>query len=93
MKRADGGFAKNLAEVLSLIGEGEMQMKLKSKRVWIGGTFLPATLEIENGKIVTAAVADAADLEKLLDEMAAFGSTATHLILSTPVAGKKIDLS
>ncbi|HWS30361.1 MAG TPA: N-acetylglucosamine-6-phosphate deacetylase [Clostridia bacterium] len=26
-------------------------MKLKSKRVWIGGTFLPATLEIENGKI------------------------------------------
>jgi N-acetylglucosamine-6-phosphate deacetylase len=56
MKRADGGFAKNLAEVLSLIGEGEMQMKLKSKRVWIGGTFLPATLEIENGKI--AAVLD-----------------------------------
>ncbi|MCE5235773.1 MAG: N-acetylglucosamine-6-phosphate deacetylase [Clostridiaceae bacterium] len=26
-------------------------MKLKSKRVFVGGTFLPATLEVENGKI------------------------------------------
>lgn len=34
-----------------MIGEGKIEMKLKSKRVWIGGTFLPATLQIENGKI------------------------------------------
>jgi Lrp/AsnC family leucine-responsive transcriptional regulator len=43
--------------------------------------------------LVSAAVGDTAALERLLDELAVFGSISTHLILSTPVAGKKLDLS
>lgn len=43
--------------------------------------------------LVSAAVADTAALEGVLDELAPFGSAATYLVLSTPVAGKKIDLS
>jgi hypothetical protein len=42
---------------------------------------------------VTAAVGDTDALEKLLDELAIYGSISTHLILSTPVTGKKIALS
>jgi Lrp/AsnC family leucine-responsive transcriptional regulator len=43
--------------------------------------------------LVAAAVTDTAALETLLDELTPFGSASTHLVLSTPVAGKKINLS
>ena len=43
--------------------------------------------------LVTAAVADTAALENVLDELAPLGGAVTYLVLSTPVAGKKIDLS
>jgi len=43
--------------------------------------------------LVTAAVSDTDALEKLLDELAVYGSISTHLILSTPVTGKKLALS
>lgn len=43
--------------------------------------------------LIAAAVADTAALENILDELAVFGNTSTHLILSTPVGGKKIELS
>ncbi len=43
--------------------------------------------------LVTAAVSDTDALEKLLDELAIYGSISTHLILSTPVTGKKLALS
>jgi Lrp/AsnC family leucine-responsive transcriptional regulator len=43
--------------------------------------------------LIGTAVADNAALEKLLDDLAAFGSTETHLVLSTPVVGKKVNLS
>ncbi len=42
--------------------------------------------------LIGAAVADPAALEKLLDELAVYGRTETHLVLSTPVAAKKIIL-
>lgn len=42
--------------------------------------------------LLETAVADTAALEALLDELAAFGRVETHLVLSTPVANKKLTL-
>ncbi len=43
--------------------------------------------------LVGAAVANTAALEKVLDELAPFGRTETYLVLSSPVANKKINLA
>lgn len=42
--------------------------------------------------LAEAAVADIAALESLLDQMAPLGRTETHIVLSTPVTGKKVNL-
>ncbi len=42
--------------------------------------------------LLAAAVADTAALESLLDDLAAYGRTETHLVLSTPIAAKKVNL-
>ncbi len=42
--------------------------------------------------LLAAAVADTAALEKLLDDLTIYGRTETHLVLSTPISAKKINL-
>ncbi|MDT8900870.1 Lrp/AsnC family transcriptional regulator [Anaeroselena agilis] len=42
--------------------------------------------------LISVAVTDTAELEKLLDELAAFGRVETHLVLSTPFTAEKINL-